>query len=75
MTTLKARFNTKYKQPITQSNSIQDIANLTGNSVSFLERIYNDTIKYPCTYDYNELNKKIPLPAFAMCRVYKFSLK
>ena len=72
---LKIQFNHRYKQPITQSNSIQDISTLSGCGVKFLTQMYKDTIKYPYTYDYNELNNKIPLPAFAMCRVYDFALK
>ena len=72
---LKAQFNKRYSQPLTQSNSIQNIASLTGLGLKFLTQIYKDTISYPYTYDYYELHTKIPLPAFAMCRVYDFALK
>ena len=72
---LKTQFNQRYNQPDSQSNSIQNIATLTGLGVNFLTEMYKDTIKYPYTYNYYELDKKIPLPAFAMCRVYDFVLK
>ena len=72
---LKAQFNTRYKLPANQANSIQNIATLTGLGVNFLTEMYKDTIKYPYIYNYYELHTKIPLPAFAMCRVYDFALK
>ena len=72
---LKAQFNKRYSQPLAQSNSIQNIASLTGLGLKFLTEMYKDTIKYPYTHNYYELHKPIPLPAFAMVRVYDFALK
>ena len=39
--TYKQRFNKKYKQPLNKSNSIADIAKLTGIKKSALQKIYN----------------------------------
>lgn len=38
--TYKNKFNKKYKQPIDQSNSIEDIAKLTGYKLSGLKVIF-----------------------------------
>lgn len=42
--TYKQQFNKKYKQTLTQSNSIQDIARLTGYKIAGLRIIYNKGI-------------------------------
>ncbi len=41
MATYKEKFNKKYKQPIGKSNSLADIAKLTGIKKSALQKIYN----------------------------------
>jgi len=42
--TYKQQFNKKYKQPLGQSNSIKDIARLTGYKISGLRIIFNKGI-------------------------------
>ena len=39
--TYKQKFNKKYKQPLNQSNSLNDISRLTGYKKSGLQTIYN----------------------------------
>jgi len=39
--TYKQKFNRKYGQPLNQSNSLRDIARLTGYKLSGLQTIYN----------------------------------
>lgn len=39
--TYKQKFNRKYKQPLNQSNSLNDISRLTGFKKSGLQTIYN----------------------------------
>ena len=39
MATFKQRFNKKYKQPLAKSNSLKDIAKLTGYKLSGLQKI------------------------------------
>ena len=39
--TFKQKFNRKYKQPLNQSNSLNDISRLTGFKKSGLQTIYN----------------------------------
>lgn len=41
MATFKQKFNLKYKQDKNQSNSIEDIARLTGIKKSILQDVYN----------------------------------
>lgn len=41
MATWKEKFNKKYKQPKDKSNSLADIAKLTGIKKSALQKIYN----------------------------------
>jgi len=41
MSTYKQKFNKKYKQPLNQSNSLQDISKLTGYKLSGLKIIFN----------------------------------
>tara|TARA_R100000734_G_C3292257_1_gene83943 strand:+ start:666 stop:947 length:282 start_codon:yes stop_codon:yes gene_type:complete len=41
MATFKEKFNRKYKQPKDKSNSLADIARLTGIKRSALQKIYN----------------------------------
>ena len=75
MVSIKVRFNSAFNQDITQSNSIRNISNLTGIEVLKLSRVYNNTIKYPQTNGYDGLNKKIPIPAFAMVKVYDYAMR
>tara|TARA_R110002020_G_scaffold431850_1_gene641889 strand:+ start:433 stop:708 length:276 start_codon:yes stop_codon:yes gene_type:complete len=42
--TYKMKFNKKYKQPLNQSNSLNDISRLTGFKKSGLQTIYNKGI-------------------------------
>lgn len=42
--TYKQKFNKKYKQPLNQSNSLNDISRLTGYKKSGLQTIYNKGI-------------------------------
>tara|TARA_S200002703_G_scaffold151117_1_gene150107 strand:- start:292 stop:561 length:270 start_codon:yes stop_codon:yes gene_type:complete len=42
--TYKQKFNRKYKQPLNQSNSLNDISRLTGFKKSGLQTIYNKGI-------------------------------
>ncbi len=42
--TYKQKFNKKYKQPLNQSNSLNDISRLTGFKKSGLQTIYNKGI-------------------------------
>ena len=44
MATYKEKFNRKYKQPKDKSNSLADIARLTGIKRSALQKIYNKGI-------------------------------
>jgi len=39
--TYKMKFNRKYKQPLSKSNSLKDISRLTGYKLSGLRTIYN----------------------------------
>jgi hypothetical protein len=39
--TNKQKFNKRYKQPLDQSNSLADIARLSGISKSILQQVYN----------------------------------
>tara|TARA_R100001463_G_scaffold118960_2_gene174802 strand:+ start:55 stop:363 length:309 start_codon:yes stop_codon:yes gene_type:complete len=39
--TNKMKFNKRYKQPVNQSNSLADIAKLSGISKSILQQVYN----------------------------------
>lgn len=44
MVSYKEKFNAKYKQPKGKSNSLSDIAKLTGIKKSALQKIYNKGI-------------------------------
>jgi len=39
--TYKMKFNRKYKQPLSKSNSLQDISRLTGYKISGIRTIFN----------------------------------
>ena len=41
MATFKQKFNKKYKQPINQSNSLTEIAKLSGIKKSILQQVFN----------------------------------
>jgi hypothetical protein len=42
--TNKMKFNKRYKQPVNQSNSLADIAKLSGISKSILQQVYNRAV-------------------------------
>ena len=44
MSSYKQKFNKKYKQPLNQSNSLKNISDLSGFSLSGLKKIYNKGI-------------------------------
>ena len=44
MSTYKQKFNKKYKQPLNQSNSLKNISDLSGYSLSAIKKIYNKGI-------------------------------
>jgi len=44
MPTFKQKFNKKYKQPLNKSNSLKEISNLSGYTLSGLQKIYNKGI-------------------------------
>lgn len=68
--TYKQQFNKKYKQTLTQSNSIQDIARLTGYKIAGLRIIYNKGIgAYKSNPKSVRPNVKSP-EQWAMSRVY-----
>ncbi len=75
MTSYKQKFNKRYKQSLNISNSKAKISSLTGIPVKELDRVWDRTFKYPATYGYTDLDKKIPKAAYAMTQVYKFALE
>lgn len=75
MTSFKQQFNKKYKQPANASNSKANISKLTGIPVKDLNRVFDETMKYPATHGYTDLNVKMPKGAYAMVRVYKYALE
>lgn len=70
MATWKEKFNKKYKQPKDKSNSLADIARLTGRSKASLQKIYNKGIgaykTNPSSVRPNVKSKE----QWAMARVY-----
>ena len=75
MNSYKNKFNIKYKQPPNSSNSKSHISKLTGIPVKKLNDVWDRVFKYPATYGYGDLDKKIPKGAFAMSQVYKYALE
>tara|TARA_R110002020_G_scaffold207347_4_gene412905 strand:+ start:198 stop:449 length:252 start_codon:yes stop_codon:yes gene_type:complete len=70
----KARFNRFYRQDVKQSNSFQEISDLTGIGINKIERRYNEIIKYPYTYGFYDLDKPLKVEQFARVGVYKYAL-
>ena len=70
MATFKEKFNRRYKQPKDKSNSLADIARLTGIKRSALQQIYNKGIgaykTNPSSVRPNVKSKE----QWAMARVY-----
>jgi len=69
MATYKEKFNKKYKQPKEKSNSLADIARLTGIKKSALQKIYNKGIGAAKTAGISRPNVKSK-EQWAMARVY-----
>jgi len=68
--TYKQKFNKKYNQKLNQSNSIQDIARLTGYKLSGLQTIYNKGIgAYKTNPQSVRPNVRSP-EQWAMARIY-----
>ena len=68
MATFKEKFNKKYKQPKDTSNSLADIARLTGIKKSALQKIYNKGVGAFKTAGPSRPNMK--KEQWAMARVY-----
>ncbi len=66
--TYKQKFNKKYKQPLDQSNSLNDISRLTGFKKSGLQTIYNKGVGAYKTAGPSRPNMK--KEQWAMARVY-----
>tara|TARA_R110000787_G_scaffold133020_5_gene245294 strand:+ start:2075 stop:2344 length:270 start_codon:yes stop_codon:yes gene_type:complete len=66
--TYKMKFNKKYKQPLNQSNSLNDISRLTGFKKSGLQTIYNKGIGAFKTAGPSRPN--MTKESWAMARVY-----
>jgi len=69
MATYKEKFNRKYKQPKDKSNSLADIARLTGIKRSALQKIYNKGIGAAKTAGITRPQVKSK-EQWAMARVY-----
>ena len=69
MATFKQRFNKKYKQPLAKSNSLKDIAKLTGYKLSGLQKVYNKGIGAAKTAGISRPQVKSK-EAWAAARVY-----
>jgi hypothetical protein len=68
--TYKMKFNRKYKQPLSKSNSLKDISRLTGYKLSGLRTIYNKGVgEYKTNPQSVRPNVKSP-EQWAMARVY-----
>ena len=68
MATYKQKFNKRYNQPLDKSNSLADIARLTGIKKSALQKIYNKGIGAFKTAGPSRPNMK--KEQWAMARVY-----
>jgi len=68
MLTYKQKFNRKYKQPLNQSNSLNDISRLTGYKKSGLQIIYNKGVGAFKTAGPTRPN--MTKESWAMARVY-----
>ncbi len=68
--TYKMKFNRKYKQPLSKSNSLKDISRLTGYKLSGLRTIYNKGVgAYKSNPQSVRPNVKSP-EQWAMSRIY-----
>jgi len=68
--TYKMKFNRKYKQPLSKSNSLKDISRLTGYKLSGLRTIYNKGVgAFKSNRGAVRPNVKSP-EQWAMARVY-----
>jgi hypothetical protein len=79
--TNKQKFNKRYKQPLNESNSLSDIAKLSGISKSILQSVYNRGVGAWKTNPASVRNvqgvkggpgKKMSKEAWAISRVYSF---
>jgi len=68
--TYKMKFNRKYKQPLSKSNSLKDISRLTGYKLSGLRTIYNKGVgAFKSNRGAVRPNVKSP-EQWAMARIY-----
>jgi len=67
--TYKMKFNKKYKQPLNQSNSLNDISRLTGFKKSGLQTIYNKGVGAFKTNP-QSVRPGMTKESWAMARVY-----
>ena len=81
VTTNKQKFNKRYKQPLDKSNSLSDIAKLSGISKSILQQVYNRGVGAWKTNPGSVRNvkgvkggpgKKMTKEQWAISRVYSF---
>lgn len=81
VTTNKQKFNKRYKQPLDKSNSLSDIAKLSGISKSILQQVYNRGVGAWKTNPGSVRNvkgvkggpgKKMTKEQWAIARVYSF---
>jgi hypothetical protein len=79
--TNKQKFNKRYKQPLNESNSLSDIAKLSGISKSILQSVYNRGVGAWKTNPASVRNvqgvkggpgKKMSKEQWAIARVYSF---
>ena len=79
--TNKMKFNKRYKQPVNQSNSLADIARLSGISKSILQQVYNRGVGAHKTNPQSVRNikgvkggggQKMSATQWGMARVYSF---
>ncbi len=79
--TNKMKFNKRYKQPVNQSNSLNDIAKLSGISKSILQQVYNRGVGAHKTNPGSVRNvkgvkggpgKKMTKEQWGIARVYSF---
>jgi len=86
MVTNKEKFNMRYKQPKSKSNSKKDISKLTGISMSILDKVYDRGLGAHRTSPQSvrslsgkkvggtSLKGKMSAPQWAMARVYSFAV-
>lgn len=83
MTTNKQKFNKRYNQPLNKSNSKKDISELTGISMSILDKVYDRGLGAHRNNPGSVRNikgvkggpgKKMSGPQWAMARIYSFAV-